>query len=753
MFSKALEKTLNRAFSQAREKRHEFITVEHLLLALLDNPEAGRVLSACGANLERLRAGLGIFIDETTPHIPLNVERDIQPTLSFQRVLQRAIYDVQCNGTPEVTGTNILTAIFSEPESQAVYFLSQENISRIDIINYTTQGITKPRQEARFLSDSQQLPEASGMQETTVDENLIELYATNLNAKARSGRVDPLIGRQEELLRCIQTLCRRTKNNPLLVGDAGVGKTAIVEGLAQLIVQNRVPKPLAHATIYALDLGILLAGTKYRGDFEKRFKSVLKALSREPGAVIFIDEIHNLIGAGSATGGTMDASNLIKPLLTTGELRCMGATTYEEFRNFFSKDHALLRRFQRIDVKEPSVTDTVKILQGLRSRYENYHQIRYTPDALKRAVELSARYISDRQLPDKAIDVIDEAGAFEQLQSDEERKTLITVKEIESIVAKMARIPIHTITQSDKELLIDLPKQLKRVVFGQSQAVESLCNAIKLSRAGLNNADKPVGSFLLAGPTGVGKTEVTRQLAQALGIELIRFDMSEYMERHAVSRLIGAPPGYVGFDQGGLLTEIIRKQPHAVLLLDEIEKAHPDIFNILLQVMDYGYLTDNTGRKADFRHVIIVMTTNAGAEQLERGAIGFAVQDMEQENLGAIKHYFSPEFRNRLDAVIQFKYLDTTTILKIVDKFTRELRDQLKEKGIRLTISSDAKQWLAERGYNEKMGARPMARLIQDKLKVPIANQLLFSELNEGDEIIVNRANGDLVVQRKQIVV
>ncbi|ACJ18205.1 ATP-dependent Clp protease ATP-binding subunit ClpA [Coxiella burnetii] len=753
MFSKALEKTLNRAFSQAREKRHEFITVEHLLLALLDNPEAGRVLSACGANLERLRAGLGIFIDETTPHIPLNVERDIQPTLSFQRVLQRAIYDVQCNGTPEVTGTNILTAIFSEPESQAVYFLSQENISRIDIINYTTQGITKPRQEARFLSDSQQLPEASGMQETTVDENLIELYATNLNAKARSGRVDPLIGRQEELLRCIQTLCRRTKNNPLLVGDAGVGKTAIVEGLAQLIVQNRVPKPLAHATIYALDLGILLAGTKYRGDFEKRFKSVLKALSREPGAVIFIDEIHNLIGAGSATGGTMDASNLIKPLLTTGELRCMGATTYEEFRNFFSKDHALLRRFQRIDVKEPSVTDTVKILQGLRSRYENYHQIRYTPDALKRAVELSARYISDRQLPDKAIDVIDEAGAFEQLQSDEERKTLITVKEIESIVAKMARIPIHTITQSDKELLIDLPKQLKRVVFGQSQAVESLCNAIKLSRAGLNNADKPVGSFLLAGPTGVGKTEVTRQLAQALGIELIRFDMSEYMERHAVSRLIGAPPGYVGFDQGGLLTEIIRKQPHAVLLLDEIEKAHPDIFNILLQVMDYGYLTDNTGRKADFRHVIIVMTTNAGAEQLERGAIGFAVQDMEQENLGAIKHYFSPEFRNRLDAVIQFKYLDTTTILKIVDKFTRELRDQLKEKGIRLTISSDAKQWLAERGYNEKMGARPMARLIQEKLKVPIANQLLFSELNEGDEIIVNRANGDLVVQRKQIMV
>ncbi|WP_264769593.1 ATP-dependent Clp protease ATP-binding subunit ClpA [Coxiella burnetii] len=753
MFSKALEKTLNRAFSQAREKRHEFITVEHLLLALLDNPESGRVLSACGANLERLRAGLGIFIDETTPHIPLNVERDIQPTLSFQRVLQRAIYDVQCNGTPEVTGTNILTAIFSEPESQAVYFLSQENISRIDIINYTTQGITKPRQEARFLSDSQQLPEASGMQETTVDENLIELYATNLNAKARSGRVDPLIGRQEELLRCIQTLCRRTKNNPLLVGDAGVGKTAIVEGLAQLIVQNRVPKPLAHATIYALDLGILLAGTKYRGDFEKRFKSVLKALSREPGAVIFIDEIHNLIGAGSATGGTMDASNLIKPLLTTGKLRCMGATTYEEFRNFFSKDHALLRRFQRIDVKEPSVTDTVKILQGLRSRYENYHQIRYTPDALKRAVELSARYISDRQLPDKAIDVIDEAGAFEQLQSDEERKTLITVKEIESIVAKMARIPIHTITQSDKELLIDLPKQLKRVVFGQSQAVESLCNAIKLSRAGLNNADKPVGSFLLAGPTGVGKTEVTRQLAQALGIELIRFDMSEYMERHAVSRLIGAPPGYVGFDQGGLLTEIIRKQPHAVLLLDEIEKAHPDIFNILLQVMDYGYLTDNTGRKADFRHVIIVMTTNAGAEQLERGAIGFAVQDMEQENLGAIKHYFSPEFRNRLDAVIQFKYLDTTTILKIVDKFTRELRDQLKEKGIRLTISSDAKQWLAERGYNEKMGARPMARLIQEKLKVPIANQLLFSELNEGDEIIVNRANGDLVVQRKQIVV
>ncbi|WP_423062363.1 ATP-dependent Clp protease ATP-binding subunit ClpA [Candidiatus Paracoxiella cheracis] len=747
MFSKTLEQTLNRAFSQAREKRHEFITVEHLLLALLDNPEAGKILSACGANVDRLRAGLGIFIDETTPHIPLNVERDIQPTLSFQRVLQRAIYQVQSSGNPEVTGANVLTAIFSEPESQAVYFLSQENVSRIDVINYTTQGIVKDIRDPRLMPEQSQPMETGRFHESTVDDNLIELYTINLNAKAECGRTDPLIGRADELMRAVQILCRRNKNNPLLVGDAGVGKTAIVEGLAQLIVQKKVPQPLANTTIYSLDLGILLAGTKYRGDFEKRFKAVLRALGQESGAIVFIDEIHNLIGAGSATGGTMDASNLIKPLLTSGELRCMGATTYEEYRNFFSKDHALLRRFQKIDIVEPTRDDTIEILQGLKSRFEEYHNIKYTNEALKRAVDLSARYISDRYLPDKAIDVIDEAGAFERLQMDGQRKQTISAEEIEVVIAKIARIPIQTISSSDKQLLMQLPRKLKRVVFGQEEAIETLCDAIKLSRAGLNDVNKPVGSFLMAGPTGVGKTEVTRQLAKELGIELIRFDMSEYMERHTVSRLIGAPPGYVGYDQGGLLTEAIRKHPHAVLLLDEIEKAHPDIFNILLQVMDYGHLTDNNGRKADFRHVIIVMTTNAGAENLERGFIGFAVQDEQQESMSAIKHCFSPEFRNRLDATVQFKYLDDATVLKVVDKFIRELRDQLKEKGVKLSVTSAAKQCLAKQGYNQKMGARPMARLIQEKLKLPLADELLFGNLEDGDEVEVGIEKGELRIR------
>jgi len=747
MFSKTLEQTLNRAFSQAREKRHEFITVEHLLLALLDNPEAGKVLSSCGANVDRLRAGLGIFIDETTPHIPLNVERDIQPTLSFQRVLQRAIYQVQSSGNPEVTGANVLSAIFSEPESQAVYFLSQENVSRIDVINYTTQGIVKDPSDSQFMPEQTQSLETGRIHETSVDENLIELYTINLNAKAKCGRTDPLIGRSDELMRAVQILCRRNKNNPLLVGDAGVGKTAIVEGLAQLIVQKKVPQPLENSTIYSLDLGILLAGTKYRGDFEKRFKAVLRALGREKGAIVFIDEIHNLIGAGSATGGTMDASNLIKPLLTSGELRCMGATTYEEYRNFFSKDHALLRRFQKIDIVEPSQDETFEILQGLKSRFEEYHNIKYTNEALKRAVDLSARYISDRYLPDKAIDVIDEAGAFQRLQIDGERKQSISAEEIEAVIAKIARIPIQTITSSDRQLLIQLPRKLKRIVFGQESAIETLCDAIKLSRAGLNDLDKPVGSFLMAGPTGVGKTEVTKQLAKELGVELIRFDMSEYMERHTVSRLIGAPPGYVGYDQGGLLTEAIRKHPHAVLLLDEIEKAHPDIFNILLQVMDYGHLTDNNGRKADFRHVIIIMTTNAGAENLERGSIGFVQQDTEQENTSVIKRYFSPEFRNRLDATIQFKYLDGVTILKVVDKFIRQLRDQLKEKGVKLSVTPPAKQLLAKQGYNQKMGARPMARVIQEELKLPIADELLFGELEEGDEVEVSVEKGRLRIR------
>lgn len=746
MFSKSLEQTLNYAFSQAREKRHEFITIEHLLLALLDNPEAGKILSSCGANLERLRAGLGIFIDETTPHVPLNVERDIQPTLSFQRVLQRAIYQVQSSGSPEVTGANVLTAIFSEPESQAVYFLSQENVSRIDVVNYTIQGIVKETRDPRFMPDRGQPLETGTMREPPVDENLIELYTVNLNAKARSGRIDPLIGREEELLRCVQVLCRRNKNNPLLIGDAGVGKTAIVEGLAHLIVQKKVPKLLENCIIYSLDLGVLLAGTKYRGDFEKRFKAVLRALGRESGAIVFIDEIHNLIGAGSATGGTMDASNLIKPLLTSGELRCMGATTYEEFRNYFSKDHALLRRFQKIDVVEPSNDEAIKILQGLKSRFESYHDIRYTSEALKRAVELSARYISDRYLPDKAIDVIDEAGAYQRLQPENQRKQTIETAEIESVIAKIARIPIQTVSNTDKQLLINLPHRLRQKVFGQEDAINTLCNAIKLSRSGLNNINKPVGSFLMAGPTGVGKTEITRQLAQELGVELIRFDMSEYMERHTVSRLIGAPPGYVGYDQGGLLTEAIRKHPHAVLLLDEIEKAHSDIFNILLQVMDYGHLTDNNGRRADFRHVIIVMTTNAGAENLERGAIGFAEQNVVHESMDAIQRFFAPEFRNRLDAVVQFHYLENDIILKVVDKFLGELSGIMKEKGIHFEVTLAAKQWLAQHGYDEKMGARPMARLIQEKLKLPLADSILFEKLQPGDEIEVDVTEDELQI-------
>lgn len=753
MFSKSLEYTLNNAFSRAREKRHEFITVEHLLLALLDDAEAGVALSACGADIERLRAGLGIFIDETTPHIPSNTDRDIQPTLSFQRILQRAIYQAQTSSRPDITGNTVLAAIFSEAESQAVYFLSQENITRADIVNYATQGITKAAYGSKVRMDPPASPsiEANPLQDNTADENLIELYAVDLNAKARAGRIDPLIGRKKEVMRCMQVLCRRSKNNPLLVGEAGVGKTAIAEGLAAMIVDRKVPSLLRRSTVYSLDLGVLLAGTKYRGDFEKRFKAVLSALSRDTGAIVFIDEIHNLVGAGSATGGAMDAANLIKPLLSSGELRCMGATTYEEFRNFFSKDHALLRRFQKVDVKEPTVEETLGILKGLKSRFEGYHEVTYTDEALVSAVTLSSRYLSDRHLPDKAIDIVDEAGAFQRLQKGKKRKTVIDVAEVEEIIARMASIPLKTITKSDQQLLKDLPRKLKKVVFNQDCAIDALTNSIKLSRAGLRDPNKPIGSFLMTGPTGVGKTEVTRQLAESLGVDLIRFDMSEYMEAHAVSRLIGSPPGYVGFEQGGLLTESVIKSPHSVLLIDEIEKAHPDLFNILLQAMDYGQLTDNNGRKADFRHVIIVMTTNAGAVDLERNSIGFA-QEKEgfAENEKILKQVFSPEFRNRLDAIVPFNHLDQRTISKVVEKFLNELRVQLKEKGIALAVNDSAKGWLAKQGYNPSMGARPMARLIQERLKQPIAEELLFGKLMEGSSkvrVSVNDNELDVAVE------
>src|SRR3990167_9112086 len=736
MFSRTLELTLDAAYDRAREKKHEFITVEHLLLALVDNPEAADVLSACGANLDRLRAGLGIFIDETTPTLAHQLDRDIQPTISFQRVLQRSIYQVQSVGQTEVTGAHALVSIFGEPDSQAVYFLHQENVTRIDVIKYTTQGIAKPQSSEEFQFDDPMMPSSMEppmpMREMGGEDNMIELYATNLNERAQRGQTDPLIGRADELSRVIQTLCRRRKNNPLLVGEAGVGKTAIAEGLAKKIVDHEVPKALAHCTVYSLDLGILLAGTKYRGDFEKRFKAVLKSLRRQSGAIIFIDEIHNLVGAGSATGGTMDASNLIKPFLSSGELRCMGATTYEEYRNFFSKDHALLRRFQKIDLKEPSESETIQILHGLKSRFENFHGVRYANKALEEAVKLSSRYMTDRHLPDKAIDVIYEAGAFQQLQPVKKRKQWIGTKEVEEIVAKMVGIPIQHISESDRELLHGLDEQLKQKVFGQDKAVDMLCESIKLSRAGLRQDYKPIGSFLMAGPTGVGKTELCKQLADSLHVDFIRFDMSEYIEKHAVSRLIGAPPGYIGYEQGGLLTEAVMKKPYAVVLLDEIEKAHPDLFNILLQVMDYGFLTDNNGRKANFRHIILMLTTNAGAEALEKISIGFTQSDQSSDNMQILKQIFSPEFRNRLDGVLKFDALKPEIMLKIVDKNILELTSKLKEKNITLTLDEDVKIWLSKQGYDSKMGARPMERVIQEQLKKPLAHELLFGKLAQG---------------------
>ncbi|MBV53602.1 MAG: ATP-dependent Clp protease ATP-binding subunit ClpA [Coxiellaceae bacterium] len=748
MFSRSLEYSLNEAFTHAREQRHEFITVEHLLLCLVDNPEASHALVACGVSTERLQAGLKIYVNETTPRIPPNVDRDIQPTLSFQRVLQRAIYQVQSMGTPEVNGMNVLSAIFGEQDSQAVYFLNQENVTRIDIVNYITQNIVRSQDDAQFDQQSQfpqQESFSTTQRDTEGEENLIEMYTVNLNAKALSGQLNPVIGRENEIERCIQVLCRRSKNNPMFVGEAGVGKTAIAEGLAQRIVSNQVPDVLSFTTIYSVDLGLLLAGTKYRGDFEKRFKSVLTALSSKTGAIVFIDEIHNLIGAGSATGGTMDASNLIKPMLSSGELRCMGATTYEEFRNFIAKDHALLRRFQKIDVEEPSFDETLEILEGLKSRFEKFHNITYTNDAMYRAVELASRYLPDRRLPDKAIDLIDEAGAFQRLQSIEQRSPSISSHEIEEVIAKMVRVPLASITSTDKEVLESLDGNLKKKVFGQDHAIHQLVTAITLSRSGIQNMEKPIGSFLLAGPTGVGKTEVTKQLADCLGIDLIRFDMSEYMESHTVSRLIGSPPGYVGYEQGGLLTEEIIKKPHCVLLLDEIEKAHVDLFNILLQIMDYGTLTDNNGRKADFRHVIIVMTTNAGAKDMERLPIGFSDDVETPNNTAAIKSMFSPEFRNRLDAVVTFGHLPQSVIGDVVEKHLSELKDRLAEKSIDFRITDSAKKWLAKKGYDKLLGARPMERLITEQIKVPLAQRLLFGDLQEGGKEIIVSLSQDAI--------
>ena len=743
MLNRELEVTLNLAFKAARAKRHEFMTVEHLLLALLDNDAAMHVLRACGVNLERLRRELQEFIDSTTPLIPTqDEERETQPTLGFQRVLQRAVFHVQSSGKREVTGANVLVAIFSEQESQAVFLLKQQNVARIDVVNFIAHGISKV-QGSHEQPDAEQESQDEEGGEAVSASNPLEAYASNLNEQARQGRIDPLVGREPEVERVAQILARRRKNNPLLVGEAGVGKTAIAEGLAKRIVDGQVPDLLTDSVVYSLDLGALLAGTKYRGDFEKRFKALLNELRKRPQAILFIDEIHTIIGAGAASGGVMDASNLLKPLLSSGEIRCIGSTTFQEFRGIFEKDRALARRFQKVDVVEPSVEDTVGILRGLKARFEEHHHIQYSDEALRAAAELAARYINDRHMPYKAIDVIDEAGAYQRLQPEDKRAKCIDVAQVEDIVAKIARIPPKHVSSSDKELLRNLERDLRLTVFGQDEAIDSLATAIKLSRAGLKSPDKPVGSFLFAGPTGVGKTEVARQLAKSLGVELLRFDMSEYMERHTVSRLIGAPPGYVGFDQGGLLTEAISKQPHCVLLLDEIEKAHPEVFNLLLQVMDHGTLTDNNGRKADFRNVILVMTTNAGAETAARASMGFTQQDHSSDAMEVIKKGFTPEFRNRLDAIIQFGRLSHQVIKNIVDKFLVELQAQLEDKHVQLDVSEAARDWLAEHGYDPQMGARPMERLIQDKIKRPLAEEILFGELAEGGGLVRVELEGE----------
>lgn len=745
MLSRELEVTLNLAFKDARNKRHELMSVEHLLLALLDNTSAVSVLNACGADIEKLRSELVEFLDATTPLIPKNEnDRETQPTLGFQRVLQRAVFHVQSSGRKEVDGANVLVAIFSEQESHAVFLLKQQDVSRIDVVNYIAHGVSKNGEEPEVGRDEIMGGEEQGEKQASP----LEAYATNLNEQARKGLIDPLVGRSEEVERVVQILSRRRKNNPLLVGESGVGKTAIAEGLAKMIVDGNVPDIIKESTVHALDLGALLAGTKYRGDFEKRLKALLNELKETPNQILFIDEIHTIIGAGAASGGVMDASNLLKPMLASGEIRCIGSTTYQEYRGIFDKDRALSRRFQKIDVAEPNVEDTYQILKGLKTRFEEHHQLKYSDRALRVAAELADKYINDRFMPDKAIDVIDEVGAYQQLQPPSKRKKQISVSDVEQMVAKIARIPPKNVSSNDKDALRDLETNLKMVIFGQDEAIDNLASAIKLSRAGLKEEGKPIGSFLFSGPTGVGKTEVSRQLASIMGIELIRFDMSEYMERHTVSRLIGAPPGYVGYDQGGLLTEAITKHPHCVLLFDEIEKAHPEVFNLLLQVFDHGTLTDNNGRQADFRNVVIIMTTNAGAQEMSRNSIGFQMQDHTADGMEVIKKMFTPEFRNRLDAIIQFGALSKEVIKTVVDKFIVEVQVQLDSKKVQLEVTEEAREWLADNGYDEKMGARPMQRLIQNRIKKELAEDILFGKLSgKGGVVHVTVRDGDLYLE------
>lgn len=743
MLDRDTEITLENALSTAREMRHEYVTVEHLLIALITNKVAKDVLQACGADLQLLYKELDTFINEA-PLLPIDDKQGTKPTIGFQRVLQRAVSHIQSSSSDrKVTGANILVAIFSEKESHAVYFLRQQQITRLDVVEYISHGFAQTDQD---IEDNELESEDTDIIENKPALSPLQKYATNLNQRAEQGRIDPLVGRQHEIERTMQILCRRRKNNPLYIGDTGVGKTAIAEGLAKKIIDGEVPDILQHNVIYALDLGSLLAGTKYRGDFEKRLKGIISELIRKKNAILFIDEIHSIIGAGSTSGSVMDASNIIKPFLSSGEIKCIGSTTYKEYRGIFEKDHALSRRFQKIEIHEPSVSETVKILEGLKSRFEEHHQIKYTHQSLKSASELSARYINDRQLPDKAIDIIDEAGASQQLLPESRKKKSIGVGDIENIVAKIARIPSNNITVSDKDIMKNIERNLKMVVFGQDHAISKLSNSIKMARSGLGDTEKTIGAFLFSGPTGVGKTEISKQLARTMGIELIRFDMSEYRESHTVSRLIGAPPGYVGFDQGGLLTEEIQKHPHSVLLLDEIEKAHTDVFSLLLQVMDHGTLTDTNGRKIDFRNVILIMTTNAGADLISRASVGFTPQDHSSDGLEAIKKIFSPEFRNRLSAIIQFKSLEKKTIAHVVDKFIVELETQLDTKKVAIDIDSASRQWLGEHGYNKDMGARPMARLIQEKIKLPLAEELLFGKLEHGGQVLISLVDQELKI-------